>query len=175
MNYIDKDAVIVGGYRYFLTRVWEECAPSAVFIGLNPSTADAENDDSTIRQCVKHAKSWGCGALVMLNLFAWRDTHPENLFKQDNNGIDIVGPDNDSHIIDYATGAKGPSTSSGIKHVVAAWGTWSKYGAFLKREADVLNRLQAKNLSLKCLKKNKDGTPGHPLYIAVGTALLPFP
>jgi hypothetical protein len=43
-----------GDYRYSLWRMWseEENAPRVMFIGLNPSTADATRNDPTIRRCM---------------------------------------------------------------------------------------------------------------------------
>lgn len=43
-------------YRYILSRTWDETKPTVVFIGLNPSTADEETDDPTIRKCINYAK-----------------------------------------------------------------------------------------------------------------------
>jgi hypothetical protein len=63
-----------GLYRYDLWRRWDSSIPGVAFIGLNPSTADAEKDDPTIRKCVAYAKKWGFGSLCMLNLFAFRAT-----------------------------------------------------------------------------------------------------
>ena len=63
-------------YRYALSRVWAADKPYALFIGLNPSTADETLDDPTIRRCIDFAKRWGYGGLVMANLFAYRATDP---------------------------------------------------------------------------------------------------
>ena len=49
------------------------------FIMLNPSTADDEFDDATIRRCVGFAKRWGFHGLVVTNLFAYRATKPSDL------------------------------------------------------------------------------------------------
>jgi hypothetical protein len=51
------------------------------FIGLNPSTADAEVNDPTIRRCIGFAHDWGFGGLLMLNLFAFRATDPKRVLK----------------------------------------------------------------------------------------------
>ena len=66
-------------YRYALWRVWDESKPVAVFIGLNPSTADEVNDDPTVKRCVNFAQEWGYGGLCMANLFAFMATDPEVL------------------------------------------------------------------------------------------------
>ena len=67
-------------YRYLLTRSWNPSAPTVLFIGLNPSTADAEHDDATSRICMRYAQRWGFGTLLLANLFAWRATQPADLF-----------------------------------------------------------------------------------------------
>jgi hypothetical protein len=60
-------------YRYVLWREWEAANMEyAMFIGLNPSTADEVRDDPTIRRCAGYARRWGYGALCMTNLFAYR-------------------------------------------------------------------------------------------------------
>ena len=67
-------------YRYTLWRDWNPLLPDnvyAMFIGLNPSTADETNDDPTIRRCINFAKSWGCDSFCMTNIFAFRATDPK--------------------------------------------------------------------------------------------------
>ena len=93
MKYTNKDAVLseCKKYRYMLRRVWDRTKPACLFIGLNPSTADATVDDPTIRRCVGFADSWGYGELVVGNLYAFRATKPKDMFNQD----DPVGPFND--------------------------------------------------------------------------------
>lgn len=88
--YIVTSASISGDYRYRLGRAWAG-GPTCTFIMLNPSTADADQDDPTIRRCVGFAKALGCGALEVVNLYAYRATNPRDLLRQD----ERVGPEND--------------------------------------------------------------------------------
>lgn len=46
--YFSKDRV----YRYDLWRQWDASRGYAMFVGLNPSTADEDNDDPTVRRCI---------------------------------------------------------------------------------------------------------------------------
>lgn len=116
-----------------------------MFVGLNPSTADAAQDDATIRRCIEFARTWGYGALVMTNLFAWRATDPGDMLA----AADPVGPDNDAALLAAARAAD---------VVVAAWGV---HGAHMGRDVAVRAMLPR----LHYLRLTKDGRPGHPLYL----------
>jgi hypothetical protein len=131
-------------YRYTLRRRWGPGA-AAVFIGLNPSTADETQDDPTIRRCIGFARAWGFDALCMVNLFAYRATDPTDMKKAE----DPVGDINDATLRDVAKEA-------GV--VVAAWGA---HGTYRGRDAQV----RAMLLGLHYLRLTKDGHPGHPLYL----------
>jgi hypothetical protein len=66
-------------YRYQLSRIWDETKPKVLFIMLNPSTADADVDDPTIRRVINFAKSWNYGGVYVVNLYAFRSTDPKGL------------------------------------------------------------------------------------------------
>jgi len=131
-------------YRYALWRSWDDLLPYAMFVGLNPSTADEIEDDPTVRRCVSFAKAWGYGGLYMANLFAYRATSPTEIYSVK----DPVGPENDLWLIKLFKDA-------GI--VVAAWGN---HGSYMGRSHIVLSLFP----SFYCLKLNKSGEPAHPLY-----------
>jgi hypothetical protein len=122
----------------------------ALFILLNPSTADATEDDPTIRRCIDYARRWGCGTLGVVNLFALRSTTPGNLYAEH----DPVGPGNDEAIIEAALWAQ---ETDGI--IVAGWGL---HGTHLQRDEAVLELLDG--INVHALHVNEDGTPKHPLY-----------
>lgn len=132
-------------YRYDLWRTWIGGAGYAMFVGLNPSTADETDDDPTIRRCIAFAKSWGYAALCMTNLFAFRATQPKDMMR----APDPVGPRNDSVLKERAG-------SAGI--IVAAWGA---HGEFQGRATHVRALLPR----LHYLLLTKDRHPGHPLYL----------
>ena len=53
-------------YRYLLRRDWTPGDTLGVIM-LNPSTADAQVDDATIRRCIGFAGAHGCGSLLVAN------------------------------------------------------------------------------------------------------------
>ena len=146
-----------GRYRYRLTRNWDE-GPVAMFIMLNPSTADANEDDPTIRRCIGFAQSWGCGGLCVVNLYALISTFPRELWKVDS--AQRVGPDNDAHLRLAASGAASVGSP-----LVAAWGASAKPSRVAwVREFPGMGRLSHLGL-------NRGGQPKHPLYLRADTAL----
>lgn len=124
------------------------------FIGLNPSTADEQKDDPTIRRCIQFAKDWGYGSFCMTNLFAYRATVPADMTKQQ----DPVGVDNDKWLQEIAKGA-------GL--IVAAWGT---LGGHRKRDIRVRELIP----NLHCLGLTAGNHPRHPLYVAGDTRPQPY-
>jgi len=142
-----------GRYRYRLTRWWSDDGGQVVFIMLNPSTATSEDDDPTIRKCIGFAQRWGHGCLAVLNLYALRSTDPKGLQRV----ADPKGPDNDGFIERSLILAK----ESGDK-VVVAWGN----DPFARRRALTIGAMARKiGVPLICLRKNKNGSPMHPLYV----------
>lgn len=145
-----------GRYRYVLRRTGLGGSGIYTVIGLNPSTADASTDDPTIRRCIRFARDFGAAELCMLNLYAWRSTDPNGLFE----ATDPVGPENDGAILRNARDAR---------IVVAAWGRWRS-----PRVGVVAGMLQRAGVQLHCLRRNKDGSPAHPLYLSASCKPMPW-
>lgn len=137
-------------YRYALTRQWAE-GRGCVFVMLNPSTADAMLDDPTIRRCIHFAKREGCAKLTVVNLFAWRATDPDHLFKR--SADEAIGPENTAYLR--------AMTSNRNDLVIAAWGANQRAAD----RADAVLSEDLKNATLYCLGKSKSGAPRHPLYL----------
>lgn len=147
-----------GNYRYLLTRRWGKRSARArtvCFIGLNPSTADANTNDATVRKCIAIADHLGFDQLKLVNLFAYMATEPKDLKLADN----PVGENNDQYI-------EKACKDSAV--VVACWGN---HGLHLDRDVDVIKRHRRR---LQCLKMNVSGTPAHPLYLPTRSKLEKF-
>ncbi len=148
-----------GKYRYLLTREWG-VGPSCVFVMLNPSKADALNDDPTIRKCVGFAKGLHCGSLWVVNLFAARATDPKDLLGID----DPVGLENHRFVMEAVDHAE---QEGGV--IVCAWGA---HGGYMGQDETMYGWLLGYDPSLvMCLGRTKQGFPRHPLYLPYATPL----
>lgn len=135
-------------WRYLLWRRWAS-GPVANFLMLNPSTADEVKLDPSCARARAYAERWGCGALIVTNLFGWRATDPDEMKAV----RDPVGRGNDAAILATARAA-------GV--VVCAWGN---HGRHQRRSEHVRAYLRTAGVRLYVLRLNGSGEPAHPLYL----------
>ena len=161
-----------GTYRYSLTRQWGDDPVNRVcWIMLNPSTADAETDDPTIRRCISFSQGWGYDALVVVNLWPLRATDPKELrpfLNWENNGPDWWARDQ----IHFANLPIVLDTAHNAPLTIAAWGANAMKldSGYVEHVLEELDQDVPANWSgLHCLGTTKDGSPKHPLYVKGGT------
>lgn len=145
-----------GVYRYNLLRRWSNRG-LVNFIMLNPSTADVELDDPTIRRCIGFARDWGYGGIIVTNLFAYRSTDPRTMAQKCSENFPITGFDNELYVLDAFKRAA---------FHVAAWGTWGK---LIGADGRMREYAASRNVLLYHLGVSKEGYPRHPLYLASST------
>ncbi len=148
-----------GKYRYTLWRSWAPIAHDSktlTWVMLNPSTADAEMDDNTIKRCVHYSRREGFQHLVVVNLYAFRSTNPDVLWTM--GAEDARGPENRDRVIDAITQTEA---------TVVAWGNPGGPQA-----PPYIANL---GVGLMCLGTNKDGSPRHPLYLPKSTPMVRWP
>lgn len=144
-------------YRYTLWRQWAWDAPAfLIVVGLNPSTADASQDDPTIRRCIGFAQRMGYAGLWMLNLYAYRATLPAACFA----AHDPCGPENQKAL-------RGAMMLPG--RMVAAWGARARVPE-VQRLLDMAHGIR----DLYCWGRTRTGAPKHPLYLPASTQLMPY-
>jgi hypothetical protein len=148
-----------GLYRYELRRIWKPRAKVMVFVGLNPSTADENTDDPTIRRILGFADDWGFGTLVMLNAFAFRSTDPKALHVRAARLREIVGPANDETI---------RRTFEEHRRTKLVMG-WGAHGTLLDRGRDLSRLALDVHRRPECFGLTQNGQPKHPLYLAAKT------
>ena len=162
---MDKGAIIspCGRYRYSLWRRWaaEGIGRVLVFLMLNPSTADGEVDDATIRRCIGFGVAGGFTAIDVVNLYALRATDPRALRLE----RDPIGPDNDEWLRLAASRA---ARSGGA--ICLAYGANPMAD---ERVNFVLPMLRV-GPELQCLRITRSGYPAHPLYLPASLTLRAY-
>lgn len=138
-------------YRYELTRRWGP-RPGFVWVMLNPSTADHQVDDTTVRRCMQITERAGGDALCIVNLYAYRATKPAELWKAD----DPIGPHNDRAIARVLDACSGQPWQ---RRVVCAWGAHAED----ERVDVVLGMMREYRVLPAALGLAKGGVPYHPL------------
>lgn len=150
-----------GQYRYHLWRIWDDCLPVMVFVMQNPSTADATEDDPTIRRCIGFARREGFGGISVRNVFALRATDERELLVHP----DPFGPENEQHLL-------AARNCSMLTRLVVAWG--ERLGGKRLRH----HYQHAANCLIiqkpYCLGVNRSGEPKHPLYLRADAELVPW-
>lgn len=150
-----------GAYRYHLWRVWDECRPCMCWVMQNPSTADATEDDPTIRRCIGFARREGYGGISVRNVFALRATDERQLLTHP----DPFGPENEAHLL-------AARQVSMLTRLVVAWG--ERLGGKRLRHHYVRAALILSTLGPYCLGTNRSGEPKHPLFLKSDAAMTPW-
>lgn len=134
-------------YRYMLGRVLGQGKVRVGFVMLNPSTADAHQDDPTIRKCLGFARRWEASEIFVANCYAFRATDPKAL----QHAADPVGPLNERAL---------RSMAKKMDYIVCGWGRHAR-----ERGVQTAKLLANAGADLRCLAINHDGSPKHPLYV----------
>ena len=148
-----------GHYRYELGRRWDSDMDTLAVVMLNPSTADAEEDDPTIRRCISFAKRDGFGGIEVVNLFGYRATDPDDLMRT----AEPSGEDNDDAIREVVRG----------RVTLCAWGASvpTNHADHVVLVEEIIRCYARK---VVCLGTTKSGAPRHPLYVKGDTPMTPF-
>jgi hypothetical protein len=144
-------------FRYAFGRWWgnTDLATTAVWVLLNPATGDTERRRRpTLERCISRSRATGHTGLVIVNLFAFRDTNPRNL----RTAPDPIGPANDEVLR--------VMTTAGAQ-TIAAWGGHGRIGGRSTQVGPLLD-------SPLCLGVTQRGEPRHPLYVAEDTPQVPW-
>ncbi len=154
-------------YRLWLTRqwhgrrAWESLPPNfALWIGLNPSTANATHNDPTINREIDFSMGWDHDGLVKVNVCDFRSTKPEGLLAP---GVVPRSPTNLAVIRSMAKEAK---------TIICAWGALDR--RLVHFAIDVETALRADGHQLWALGLTANGSPRHPLYVKGDTPLVEF-
>lgn len=153
-----------GRYRQALTRDWTApgTAPRVIlFIGMNPSVADAAASDPTCHRELMFAQDWGYSRYLKGNVLDWRATTPRD-----------IPPDPDVACSAANLPALAQMAAEAETIVMAHGRLPPRYHRVLQ---EVTRQMRGASTPLMCLGLNKDGSAKHPLYLRKDTPLRPFP
>lgn len=155
--------------RYELRRSCGLGEGTVMWIMFNPSTADEEANDPTIRRVIDFSQRWGFADLVVVNLLPIRSPNPKDAWAWYRGLREIGQPpmgsgffENWNHIEKIAAEMSPVSDA-----VVAAWGSLAGHLGWTFRDNCLIE-------DMSCLGINADGQPKHPLYVAKTTELVPL-
>lgn len=156
-------------HRFHLWRRWDDSLPTVGFIMLNPSLADEQSLDPTLRRCFSFAQRWGAGSMRIGNLFSLIE--PDSTKLRSANRGDVARRKRQAdHLANMVRTCE---------VVVVGWGT---QGSLFPVQRQVLEGMFSMRRELleadfypQCLGRNADGTPKHPLYLRGDAKLKPYP
>lgn len=151
--------------RFVLWRNWDASRPVMAALMLNPSIADENDLDPTLRRVQRYAMDWGFGGMRIVNAFAWVATDPDDLRSL------AVDSDhqNDLHIIDVI---------EKVRRVMVGWGgTMDK--PYLKHRRSPLDWLieeyaARSGAEVMAWKMTATEQPWHPLYLPADIQPVPY-
>ena len=151
-----------GTYRWTLTRTWSSEGGHVCFIGLNPSTADHQLDDPTVRRWIHFARAWGYGGFTAVNLYPFRSSSPAEC--REWAGPAREGPDWYAraalHFWNLPTIVREAKAAA---LVVPCWGAGAWDPHWVDHVLEEIQSGEAPWPDLHCFGLSKDGHPIHPM------------
>lgn len=153
-----------GTYRYRLERQLSATGPVCAFFGINPSTADADTDDATVRKWTGFCTRWGVSRFVVGNVWPLRSKDVRHLASATR--WLHIGRENEGHILAMAAEAD---------ILVPCWGDRGKVPRSMHAEIDALMALLlGTGKPVQHFGLTKGGDPKHPLMLGYDTPLQPW-
>lgn len=141
-----------GRYRFTLSRFWR-AGPHVLFLGINPSTADAQADDPTVRRWIHFAAAWGYAGFVAVNAIPLRSASPADARAWSaGEGWDAAAADQNSKIL-------GEEAASAERAVVCFGNVDWAQGEI----SSALQRIEPHHPDLYCFGVTASGAPIHPM------------
>ena len=150
-------------YRYILGTRGEK---PLICIGINPSTAQPDDLDNTLKSVERIALGNGFDSFIMFNVYAQRATDPDTMEKECNLRLHRENLEAFRHVLSI----------SSQPAVWAAWGTIIEKRDYLPGcVQDLVAAGEACGARWYCAGKlSKRGHPHHPLYLRKDEQLKPF-
>lgn len=153
-------------YRYILgTRG----SNPLICVGINPSTAEPDRLDNTLKSVERIAHANGFDSFIMFNVYAQRATNPDDMDRD----LDERLHHENMRAFRYILGLYGEGNRPAVW---AAWGTIIKKRSYLADcVRDMIDAGREVNAQWLCAGKiSKEGHPHHPLYLRKDEKTVPF-
>lgn len=146
-----------GKYRYRLERTVALQGITVAWFGINPSTANGDMDDATIRKMVGFSRKLGAKTMIVGNCIPFRATDVSKIGKCSEEAM----------LLNYHHCAEIIRDSA---VVIPCWGAIRKVAPHL-RGAVVVTKMQIveSHTQVLCLGTTKCGNPKHPLMLGYNT------
>ena len=150
-------------YRYILGTRGKN---PLICIGINPSTAEPDNLDNTLKSVERIALGNGFDSFIMFNVYAQRATSPDDMEKECNPALHRENLEAFRYVLS-------------ISEKPAVWAAW---GAIIEKRdyladcvRDMVQAGQEYGASWYCAGAiTKKGHPHHPLYLRKDEKIKPF-
>ena len=137
-------------HRYELSRHWDLSKSDILFIMLNPSIANEDIDDPTIKRLISFTREFKHGGFFVANLFTYITPYSKTL--DTSIGLTKLNLKTIKNLVNK------------VDEVIYAWGN------SIKEPQELKNLVK----NPKCFGKNLNGTPKHPLYLSSNSKLIKF-
>lgn len=137
-------------HRYELSRHWDLSKSDILFIMLNPSIANEDIDDPTIKRLISFTREFKHGGFFVANLFTYITPYSKTL--DTSIGLTKLNLKTIKNLVNK------------VNEVIYAWGN------SIKEPQELKNLVK----NPKCFGKNLNGTPKHPLYLSSNSKLIKF-
>ena len=153
-------------YRYILGTRGEN---PLICIGINPSTAEPDNLDNTLKSVERIAAGNGYDSFIMFNVYAQRATRPDDMDRTLNESLHRENMAAFRYILSGVEPGRCPS-------VWAAWGAIIEKRPYLPGcVRDMVSIGEEYHARWLCAgKRSKKGHPHHPLYLRKDEPVLDF-
>ncbi|WP_026180181.1 DUF1643 domain-containing protein [Hahella ganghwensis] len=150
-------------HRYTLSRTWSDTGPLFGYFGINPSTADANIDDPTVRKWIGFTQHFGGRGFIVGNVFSYRTPNVRDLIPFANH----ENLTNDRHI---------EQIIEKVDVLVPCWGNQTKVPIDIRHHFDLLlDKLFDSGKPVKTFGLTKSGDPKHPARLGYDTTLIDMP
>lgn len=151
-------------YRYILGTVGKK---PLITIGINPSTAEPDNLDNTLKSVSRIAERNGFDSFIMFNVYAQRATNPDDMDNDFNESLHNENMQAFRWVLEQ---------SGETPAIWAAWGTIVEKRSYLKKCLEEMVQ-EGERFGAKWYmagKPSMKGHPHHPLYLKKDSKIEPF-